>query len=256
MCAVAMIRRADQNEAARDAMVLDLGDLFRQGEAIKAAAKDQAAAILAAAKAERARLIAGAVAEGRAQGLAKGLEEGRAKGQADGVAQAVAAQREALEAVEKAWLAALESFSAARDQMLMEARKDVLQLALLIARRVTHRAIEVDESVVEDQLAATLALVSRPTRLVITVSPDDLERARGALPVLLERFGNAAHATVTGDASLARGSCVARAEAGGEIDASIGTQLDRIAAALVPGRERPGLALAGSAPEIVRGDAA
>lgn len=255
-CAVAMIRRADQNQAAREAMVLDLGDLFRQGEAIKSAARDQAKAMLDAARAEREGLIAGAAAEGRARALAQGLKEGREQGRAEGMAEAAASHREALEALEKAWLAALDSFSAARDRMLSEARRDVLRLALLVAERITHRVIAVDEGVVEDQLASVLTLITRPTRLEVSVHPEDLERARAALPALISRLGEGAHATIVADGSLDRGSCVARGEGGCEFDASISTQLDRIAAALAPGRERPGLSLAGSAAEMVREDAA
>lgn len=241
-----MIRRADQNTAARAALALDLGDLFRQGEAIKQAARDQAEAILASARVERDRLLAGGASEGKAQGLAKGLEEGRAKGLAEGKAAALAEHRAALEALQKSWTESLASFESLRDRLLIEARQDVLRLALLIAERVTHRAIRAEDGVVADQMAAVLALVSRPTRLVIAVHPDDLARAEEALPGLIQRFRNAGSAELVPDPALMRGSCIARAEGGASIDASIETQLDRIASTLMPDRAPPELTLTGS----------
>jgi flagellar biosynthesis/type III secretory pathway protein FliH len=249
-----MIRRADQNTAAREAIPLDLGDLLRQGESIKRAASEQAEKMLAAARAERDRLIAGAAAEGRARGVAKGLEEGRAKGVAEGQAQAAAEHRGALEALEKSWSEALAAFEAQRDHLLTEAREDVLKLALRIAHRVTHRLVQAEEGIAADQLEAVLALIARPTRLVITVHPDDLARTADALPALLQRFSGTPHAQIAPDPGLTRGSCVARAEGGGCIDASIETQLDRIAAALVPGR--PSLSLAGTRAESPENEAA
>jgi flagellar assembly protein FliH len=231
---VAMIRRADQSTVAREAVALNLGDLFRQGEAIKQAARDQAEAMLAAARAERDRISASASAEAGAQGLARGLEEGRAKGLEEGLARATAEHRAALESLEKAWSQCLESFESHRDRLLIEARQDVLRLALLIAGRVTHRVVRAEEGVVADQMAAVLAQVLRPTRLVVSVHPDDLPSAETALPLLLKRFRNASSAELTTDPVLAPGSCVARAEGGASIDASIETQLERIAEALIP----------------------
>lgn len=253
---MAMIRRADQNTAARDAIALDLGDLFQQGEAIKRAARDQAEAMLAAARAERDRLIASATVEGRAQGLARGLEEGRAKGAAEGKNLAHAEHRAALDAIEKAWSESLASFESQRDRLLTEARHDVLRLALLIAARITHRVVRAEDGVVADQLAAVLSVISRPTKLVIAIHPDDLARADEALPSLLQRFRNASSAELVTDPTLAPGSCIARAEGGASIDASIDTQLDRIAEALAPGGARPNLSIAGSDADAPRSEAA
>lgn len=235
---MAMIRRADFREVARDAVVLNLGDLLAQGEAIKRAARDQAEAMLASARAERDRLVSGGAADGRAQGLARGLEEGRAQGLAEGRAQAAGEHRVALEAIEKAWTEGLAAFEGQRERLLTEAKQDVVRLALAIAGRVTHRLVEAEPGIVADQLGAVLSLVSRPTRLRIFVHPDDRAVAEEALPGLLARLGESAHASLEADATLPRGSCIARGEGGAGIDASISTQLDRIAEALAPGSAR------------------
>ncbi|GIW73664.1 MAG: hypothetical protein KatS3mg103_0186 [Phycisphaerales bacterium] len=71
-----MIPRADAQELARQAVVLDLGDLARQGQAILQRAHERAQAIIEEAKAERQRLIEGAHQLGYQQGLEQGLAEG------------------------------------------------------------------------------------------------------------------------------------------------------------------------------------
>lgn len=234
---MALIRRADIEHTAHGAIALDLGDLAHQGEAIKHAAQVEAQKILEAANSQRDRLIATA----RQDGLAKGQAEGFERGRIDGTAQALREHQQRLDQLDRAWTDALERFEHERVTMLVDARCDVLDLALRIARKVTHRVVELDEHVVVDQLAAVLAAIARPTRLAIAVHPDDEPLVREALPGLIARFAHAEHVEVTVDAALDRGSCIARTASGGVFDASIETQLDRIVHELLPGGDEAGM---------------
>ena len=238
---MALIKQANLSEMAREAVVLDLGDLARQGETILARARARAAQVEAEARVERARIIEGAREEGFAAGLAKGLEQGRSEGREQGYAAALAERREALAGLEAQWLKTVEGLSADRDRLLADARRDVLVLATRIARMVTHRQVEANPGVVTEQLAAVLELVMRPSRVQIALNPADRGIAEAALPELARRFSNATHIELTEDAGLTRGSCVARLADGGAngtpgglIDASIETQLERIVSALIP----------------------
>lgn len=244
---MALIKHANAAQIAREAIVLDLGDLTRQGQALVESARARADQILAEARAERDRLIAGAAEKGRAEGLAKGLEEGRAKGREEGRAAATAEHRAELDRLHAAWSAALDEFAAQRQMLLNHAQADVLKLAALIAGRVVKRTIELDGRVIEDQLRAVLAAVTRPTELLLRVHPADLEVARKALPALVAAFETVRGAELVADPALSRGSCIALSRAaagdhagagsggGGEIDASIETQLSRIIEAILPG---------------------
>lgn len=244
---MALIKHASATTLTRDAVVLDLGDLQRQGEQIVESARRRAEAVVREAQAERDRLIAGADDRGYQEGLTRGLAEGEVKGLEQGRASALENSRPQFEALQKSWSEALEKFLAARDQMLHEAEQDVLQLAVAIAEKVTKRAVELDPSVVVEQIRAVLAMIVRPTGLVVAVHPEDRALAEQAMPELLRRFPAVNHAQITGDPSLDRGSCVARTAGGadaadaasspavaGEIDASIRTQLDRIVETLLP----------------------
>jgi flagellar assembly protein FliH len=241
---MALLKRADSDRMPRPALVLDLGDLRRQAEDLERRTRERAGEIIEQGRTERAKLLAGAEeqghAAGREKGFAQGLEEGRTKGRAEAIA-ALTAEGQALQ---RAWEASLGEFLTRRDEMLSEARTDVLLLALMIARRVVKRVVDVDPRVVEDQLAAALALTIRPTSLVIEVHPDDAALANEVLPGIVKQLCGGAHAALVPDPARTRGSVVIRT-AGGEVDASIDTQIGRIVEAIVPaaGLERARRAL-------------
>lgn len=229
-----LIRQSLADPNVRDAVVLHLGDLRRAGEHLRDSAAREAESVLAAARDERDRIVAGADRDGHSQGLERGLREGRERGGQEGRAQAMAEWRDRLAAVETGWTTALQAFLAERERMMLEARQDVLQLAVLLAERITKRAIDADPTLVNDQVTEVLALVARPSSLVITLHPEDRPIVDEVLPGLRRRFPNVQQLEVVDDPSLQRGSCLART-AGGAIDASVSTQLDRIAESLIPG---------------------
>ncbi len=240
---MALIKQSNAREIARDAIVLDLGDLQRQASAIVAEARVQGATITSQARVERERILAGAAEVGRASGMEQGRAEGHKSGLAEGRAAAIAEFKERLDKIESSWSASLAKFAADRDEMLMLCQRDVLRLALGIAERVTKRAIRADPAVAAAQLEAVMKVIVRPTELVVRIHPDDRPVITDALPRLMSEFSQARHVELLDDPAVGRGSCVAsmrgQAAAGafapGEIDASVRTQLDRIVEALLPG---------------------
>ncbi len=239
---MALIRNSNAATIARDAIVLDLGDLREQGERMVRAARAEAERVVAAAHAERARIISGAAEQGQADGYGKGLAAGRAEGREQAAASAIVEHRERLSKVEQAWTGALAEFESRRDDLLRGALQDVVRLAVTIAERVTKRAILIDPDGVRDQLAAVLAVVVRPTELVIRVHPEDRAVVSRALPGLMAAMPAIRHAEIVDDAAVGRGGCLAttRADAdsgdagGGEIDARISVQLARLVETLLP----------------------
>ncbi|MFO0832844.1 MAG: FliH/SctL family protein [Phycisphaerales bacterium] len=227
---MAVIRQSDALRMAEHAVTLDLGDLHAQGEAIIARARAKAQAVIDDGLAQRQKLIDGAAEAGRRQGHDAGFAKGLAEGKTAGAAEARAACAVQLEQLNKAWGAALAAFEQQRAAMLTEAKQDVLALALLLARRVVKRAIESDPTLVVDQAAAVVAAAARSTRLVLRVHPDDEQMVREALPAIAQ--GRGGQVELSPDGSLSRGSCVAQTAGGGVVDASIESQLWRIAEVL------------------------
>ena len=102
---MALIRHAEADRIARDAIVLDLGDVRAQAELIMSQAKAQASKAILAARAERERIIAGAQEEGYRAGFEKGHAEGLVKGTEDGNAAALVERKGELSRLDSAWSA-------------------------------------------------------------------------------------------------------------------------------------------------------
>lgn len=234
---MAMIKRADAQTIARDAMVLDLGDLARQAETIMRQAHARANAIMAEAQQERERIVAGAKQAGHAEGRAAGHAEGLAAGREEGRKAAMVESTKKIEALAATWNDGLSKFNLQRDQLSNQCRQDVLGLALEIAQRVTRRAIEVDAKSVETALETAVSLVMRPTKAKIRVNPADEQVSRDLMPKLLATFDRVKHVEINADESIERGGCILQAEGGASIDATVSTQLDRIVEALLPRSE-------------------
>ncbi len=230
---MALIKNTDTGRAAH-AVVLDLGDLARQADAMIARARAQADQIIADARRERERLITGATEIGRINGEKQGRDEGFAVGLERGREQAFAEHAARLAAIESSFTAAIGDFDSRRRRMFEEARRDVLRLALAIGRRVARRALDADENAARTQLDAALGMVFQPHRLLVLVSPGDVELIRAAAPALISRFSDSPHVEIRADQSFAPGECVIRTD-DGEIDARLSTQLGRIAETLLPG---------------------
>lgn len=233
---MALLRQSEAQRIAGDAIALDLGDLARQGDALMARARAQAAALLEQAQQQRAAVMRGIEEQARKDGFETGNREGFEAGRLSGHAQALAESKAKLETLQQAWGKALADFEVQRAAMLEDAREDVLQLAVMLAQRVVKRAIKVDPTLVQDQLIATLAMVARPTALTVAVHPEDETLTRESLATLAISMDSAKHATLATDSGLARGSCVVRTTGGGMLDASVDAQLKRIAEALLPER--------------------
>lgn len=258
---MALIKNSESEMLVREAVVLDLGDLARQAASIKARAASEAEMILLNARAERERLIKDAAAEGFAEGKREGREAGLLAGLEAGKAEAYSANADLIRKIESGWSAALDDFEQRRTRLHTEARADVVRFALAIARRITRRIVDADPAAVETQLDAALRHVLEPTRLVVLVNPEDAEIAVSALPSLVARLAKSPHIDIRSDPSLNHGDCIIETR-GGEIDARIDTQIERICEAIQPGAgilaptlsaPPPGASLDGSNPQTESG---
>lgn len=227
-----VVKHREAEHLARSALVLDLSDLGRQAEAIIARARAEADSIMARAQAEAQELVDTADARGYEAGLERGLAEGSERGRAEGHAESVAAGTEAIGAIAEGWGASIERWSSQCAELLACAREDVLRFAFALGRKIVMRTPEVDPTVVQDQLRESIALLGRATIVSIAVNPDDLALVEEVLPALLERADANERASIEPDDRVARGGCIVRTAEGG-IDATLETQLDRAAAAIL-----------------------
>jgi flagellar assembly protein FliH len=216
----------------RTAVVLDMGDVEAHAQRVLADAHDRAAAMLDEAERKAAHLTANADHIGHAQGHARGLAEGLESGRREGREQALQEGRAELTQLAQRWNDAIVDWEARRDRLFDEGREDVLRFAFAMGERIVHRMIRADPGIVRDQLIAALKHLSRPTALQVSVHPDDRAVIEAVLPEVASALGRGTHMHLHDDLSIDRGGCVV-ATAGGYVDASLATQLDRMAEALL-----------------------
>lgn len=221
----------------RDAVVLDMGDLKRQAERILAAAEVKAQAVIESAQAEGAAQAAEARAQALEEGRAEGLEQGRTEGLEQGRAEAFEQASQQLSQLQAAWVGAAGQWDADRQAMLREAKQAVVELSLRFAEKLVHRSVEADPGVIVDQVGAALSHVLKAADVSVRICPDDRPLLEKAMPDLAERFDHLKHIHLVDDPDVGRGGCLLT-YGRGTIDATIDTQLRRVAEAILPSQSR------------------
>ncbi len=233
-----VIKNNQAASAIKEAIVLDLGDVARQAQKIRAAAEAKARAILDAASRKAAAITRQAHDEGFKQGHSEGLQKGTEEGRQAGHAEALQQAQEQLEQIQQSWLNAADQWEAHRHDMQRQARRAVVAFAVRFAEKIVHREIQVNDAVIADQVAAALAFVLRQTDVTIQICPDDRPILEQALPKLRTRFTHLEHLHLVDDPAVSRGGCVV-GYGQGRIDASIDTQLQRLVELMMPNDTQP-----------------
>ena len=229
---MALIKQSDHSVAAREAIVLNLGDLNREAVRMREQAIAERDRILAEARAERERILEGASEEGYEAGYRDGYAKGVDQGEREGNEKVVAEGRERIGAIEQQLSGLVDRAESECSRMLREAKEDVLLFACAFAERVAKREVELHPEVVQSQLDAALKLVLDASKLSILVHPDDRELCDQILPDLSRKRASDATIRFGDDPQLPRGSIVIRTERG-MIDASLDGQIERMVSALV-----------------------
>jgi flagellar assembly protein FliH len=115
---------------------------------------------------------------------------------------------------------------AMRPDLRLRAEKDVVQLALLIARRILHREMAVDENALTAIARVAFERLTRSESYSVTVHPRFASAIKAALP-----GSYAARVRIEPDPDCAPGTLVIHSSEG-VIDASIGVQLEEISRGL------------------------
>jgi flagellar biosynthesis/type III secretory pathway protein FliH len=178
----------------------EVHDAALRAREVLAAAEVEAAAIRARATADAARVRAEAAEAGRREGTAR----------------AAAIHAEA---------------ARARDLRLAGAEREVVALAVEVARRVVGRTLELDPGAVVQVAAGALAAARARRQVTVRVHPSDAAAIRAGSARLAALLPRAPGLGVLEDPDLAPGDVIVATEAG-ELDARIETQLGALAAAL------------------------
>ena len=228
-----------KNQEAADfmdeAILLELDDLRRQAARIIVDAKAKARAILDEAADQRQAIVVQvrqeASEQARTEGLAQGLDEGRRRGYDEALQQT----DQQLNQLQAAWTEAADVWQMRRAQIEREVWQGAIGLAQRLAARIVHRVVEVDDQVIVDQVAAVVSHLTRPMDVSIHIHSDDRPVLERAMPKLMAKMSNLKSLRLVDDAAIVPGGCVLH-YGQGQIDATLDTQLRRIAEVMVPDR--------------------
>lgn len=220
-----------RREARMSTASFSLADLAAQGRALVAQAEARAADILHRAEDDAQRLAE----ERRREGFERGLAEGRAAGlqqlRTEARDTVLREQREHFAQLSSALATALADFDRARRRLLALAEQGLVDLAVAVAARACKLAAGATPRAALENARQAVALVAPRDDLELRFHPADLELLRAAAPGLVTGAAELAHARLVADERVTRGGCLLTSAAG-EVDATLETQLERIAEAL------------------------
>src|SRR4051812_27584040 len=222
--------------APTNLVAFSMRDVEEQARALLARARQTAERLLAEAQREAAamkqRAAAEGLVEGRREGIARGIEEGRTMGRQQAVEEHRAQFTQAVAALNEA-MADLES---SRVELEAAGLEEVVGLAVAVARRVTKRQGLIEPEVLTENLREAMKLVVHAGDVKVAIHPSQRQALEVALPALRLEVPRLGHVELGEDASIDPGRCRVHA-GGGEIDATLDEQLDRVVADLLPEQE-------------------
>ncbi|MFO0839162.1 MAG: FliH/SctL family protein [Phycisphaerae bacterium] len=204
----------------------------------------QARNVLKRAHAESAEILrraeARALAESeriRREAFDRGLVEGRRQGEAQARAEArdamIADARRDGAALIEALREGAAQFETRKRELLAAAETGVIQLALETARRICKSLAQRDTTPAAENARRVVSMTRGESDLELRLNPAEAERLSAFAPEFVAEIAEMQHVRIIPDESISRGGCVLRGRTV-EIDATIETQLEMLAAALVP----------------------
>jgi flagellar assembly protein FliH len=148
------------------------------------------------------------------------------KGYAQGERAGLEAGGKRAEAMLRRVAHTIEELGGLRQTLIQETERELVQLALTLARRVVHREVTLDPELAAALAHVALERLGTTTPATIRLNPEDytIVAQDGA------RWGTAT-VTVVPDPSISRGGCLVES-AFGSVDATIERQFDELSRAL------------------------
>ncbi len=154
--------------------------------------------------------------------LSQAAEEARRRGYEEGLAQG----REEIESACRALAAAARRVEEEARALAQAAERRAAELAILVAEKIVAGTLALDPGRVVPIVSHALRRVAADDRVVVAVSPHDLETVRAAEADLARQLATHTRLEIVPDRRVERGGCVVTTSVG-EIDARVDEQLAR-----------------------------
>ncbi|MCR4900195.1 MAG: flagellar assembly protein FliH [Treponema sp.] len=217
--------QASADDIVKKAEEAAFAEVKRQTDAaavIKADAQTEADNIIARAKAEAAQIVSDAEAErdrlrneAETSGYDKGHQEGYEKGVAE-VERLIDRMHRILEAVMQR-----------REEILADTESQIVELVILMARKVIKILSENQKNVVMANTLAALKKVKTRGEVTLRVNLEDVKLTSSHAQEFIEHVENVKGITVLEDSAVEKGGCIVETDFGA-IDARISSQLQEL----------------------------
>ena len=209
-------------KAAEDTAFAEVKRQTDQAAVIKADAENEANAIIEKAKAQAAQIVSEAqaqhdkiVSEARSEGFEQGSQEGYQKGSAE-VERLIERMHKILEAVMQR-----------REEILQDTESQIVELVILMARKVIKILSENQKNVIMANTVAALRKVKTRGNVTLRVNIEDVKLTTAHADEFIQHVENVQGITVQEDSSVEKGGCIVETDFGA-IDARISSQLTEL----------------------------
>ncbi|MCQ2588540.1 MAG: flagellar assembly protein FliH [Treponema sp.] len=186
-------------------------DAETEAENIIAKAKEEAERIIADAQSERDKMQQEAYNEGYEQGHQAGYEKGQAE-----VERLVERMHRIIEAVMQR-----------REEILQDTESQIVELVILISRKVIKILSENQKNVVMANVLAALKKVKTRGNVTLRVNLEDIKLTTDNVSEFIKHVENVQGITVLEDSAVEKGGCIVETDFGA-IDARISSQLSEL----------------------------
>ena len=212
---------------AEDAAFAEVKRQTNQAQVVKNEAEQTAQEIIKKAQEEASRIIEEANAEQEA--LKKsGYSEGLNKGREDGFSEGQGEVQRLVERTHKI----LEGVMARREEILSETEQQIVELVILMTRKVVKIISEKQKSVVMANILQALKKVKGRGDVTIRVNLADVKLTSEHTQDFIKQVENVKGITVLEDSTVDKGGCVVETDFGA-IDARIQSQLSELETAIL-----------------------
>lgn len=161
---------------------------------------------------------------GFAEGRDEGLEEGLKTGEENAAAR--------IEEMAGHYTDALAEVAALKDTLRAQVEEEVVRLALAVAKKIVHREIHVDPTIIHALVRVALERVSGKSAVVVRLSPTDYKYLTDKHKDMSQTEGR--EIRFESDNSLMQGDCMIQTEAG-DIDARLEEEFNEVESSFFEG---------------------
>jgi flagellar assembly protein FliH len=155
-------------------------------------------------------------------------------GFSDGEKAGMAAAEQKFEAVVRRYTESLLELGRVKPALYARAERDVVRLAVEVAKKIVHREITADREIIQTLVRVALTRVAEKTALTVHLNPADHSYVVAHRAALSENEDGGGELTLVSDKSVERGGCLVRTDCG-EVDARIGEQFREVERAFFEG---------------------